>query len=120
MGEYQYPSIGVIFSAMQLPPPLQPGDLLRVIAPSGCLRSHTPGGRSEIDAYHQGIEIWQQQGYRVEIASGCEAQWGYLDASNCDRLGAIQRFVEFSALEAVMVAVGCWKSGTGKGERQSG
>jgi muramoyltetrapeptide carboxypeptidase len=85
MGEYQYPSIGVIFSAMQLPLPLQPGDLLRVIAPSGCLRSHTPGGRSEIDAYHQGIEIWQQQGYRVEIASGCEAQWGYLAGTDTQR-----------------------------------
>jgi muramoyltetrapeptide carboxypeptidase len=70
---------------MQLPPPLQPGDLLRVITPSGCLRSTTPNGKSELDAYQQGIELWKQQGYRVEIASGCETQWGYLAGTDAQR-----------------------------------
>lgn len=70
---------------MLLPPPLKPGDVLAAIAPSGCLRSHLSGGRSEIEAYRQGIEIWQQRGYRVEIASGCEERWGYLAGTDAHR-----------------------------------
>ncbi|MEP0808383.1 LD-carboxypeptidase [Trichocoleus sp. ST-U2] len=58
------------FSAYQLPPPLQTGDLLRVIAPSGALR--------EQEAFHKGVEIWRSRGYRVEISSGFEERWGYL------------------------------------------
>ncbi|MFN6033404.1 MAG: LD-carboxypeptidase, partial [Dolichospermum sp.] len=34
-----------------LPPYLKPGDLLRVIAPSGALR--------EMEAFHQSVEIWK-------------------------------------------------------------
>lgn len=70
---------------LKIPPPLKPGDLLRVIAPSGCLRSTTPSGRSELDAYRRGIELWKQRGYRVEIAPECEAQWGYLAGTDAQR-----------------------------------
>lgn len=53
-----------------IPQPLQPGDLLRVIAPSGALR--------EIEAFQHGVEIWRSRGYRVEIIPGIEDAWGYL------------------------------------------
>jgi muramoyltetrapeptide carboxypeptidase len=53
-----------------LPSPLQPGDLVRVIAPSGALREFT--------AFERSLEIWRSRGYRVEVASNIEARHGYL------------------------------------------
>ena len=53
-----------------LPPPLQPGDLLRVIAPSGALR--------EFEAFDRSVEIWRSRGYRVEIMPKLTDKWGYL------------------------------------------
>lgn len=58
----------MIKQLIRQPLPLQPGDLLQVIAPSGSLR--------EMEAYTQGLEVWRSQGYRLEIP---ELQsWGYL------------------------------------------
>ncbi len=54
----------------QTPPPLQSGDLLRVIAPSGKL--------SAVTALDRGIEIWRDRGYRVEGIADVTATWGYL------------------------------------------
>lgn len=54
-----------------LPPaPLKPGDLLRVVAPSGTLREQT--------AFAKGVEIWRSQGYQVELSEGYDGRWGYL------------------------------------------
>ncbi len=50
------------------PLPLQQGDLLQVIAPSGSLQ--------EMEAYAQGLEVWRSQGYRLEIPE--LESWGYL------------------------------------------
>ncbi|AKG21743.1 S66 peptidase family protein [Calothrix sp. 336/3] len=55
---------------MMLPPPLKPGDLLRVVAPSGGLR--------EMSAFNRGVEIWRSRGYRVEIIPEIDEKWGYL------------------------------------------
>ena len=54
----------------QLPPPLQPGDLLRVIAPSGAVR--------EMQALEKGVQIWRDRGYRVEVTPAVQEKWGYL------------------------------------------
>ncbi|MFM7407892.1 MAG: LD-carboxypeptidase [Cuspidothrix sp.] len=62
---------------MILPPPLQPGDLLRVIAPSGALR--------EFEAFNQGIEIWRSHGYRVEINNNLDNRHGYLAGTDTHR-----------------------------------
>lgn len=65
------------------PLPLQSGDLLRVIAPSGRLRE-----RSALD---RGIEIWREHGYRVEVSPAITDGWGYLagtDAARRDQLAA--------------------------------
>ncbi|MEH1935955.1 MAG: LD-carboxypeptidase [Nostoc sp.] len=51
-------------------PPLKPGDLLRIIAPSGALREFEALGRS--------VEIWRSRGYRVEISPQIDDKWGYL------------------------------------------
>jgi len=61
----------------QLPPPLQPGDLLRVIAPSGALR--------EFEAFQKGVEIWRSRGYRVELLSNWDAREGYLAGTDIER-----------------------------------
>lgn len=60
-----------------VPQPLQPGDLLRVIAPSGALR--------EIAAFHRGVEIWRTRGYRVEVIPEIEDRWGYLAGNDAKR-----------------------------------
>jgi muramoyltetrapeptide carboxypeptidase len=54
----------------QLPPPLQPGDLLRVIAPCGALR--------EFEAFNQGVQIWRDRWYCIEISPVIDKRWGYL------------------------------------------
>ncbi|OKH38755.1 LD-carboxypeptidase [[Phormidium ambiguum] IAM M-71] len=54
----------------QIPAPLQPGDLLQVIAPSGALR--------EMSAFEKGVEIWRKHGYQVQICDGITERWGYL------------------------------------------
>ena len=61
----------------QTPLPLKSGDLLRVIAPSGRLR--------EGDALDQGIQIWRDRGYRVEVAAEITAGWGYLAGTDVAR-----------------------------------
>lgn len=58
------------FQRCQPPSSLKAGDLLRVIAPSGCLR--------EFEAFEKGVEIWRARGYRVELSPGYESRWGYL------------------------------------------
>jgi muramoyltetrapeptide carboxypeptidase len=62
---------------MILPPPLKPGDLLRVIAPSGALR--------EFEAFNQGVEIWKAQGYRIEISNNINDRYGYLAGTDAHR-----------------------------------
>ncbi|MFB2934731.1 LD-carboxypeptidase [Aerosakkonemataceae cyanobacterium BLCC-F154] len=54
----------------QIPAPLQPGDLLQVIAPSGALR--------EMSALEKGVEIWREHGYQIQICDGITERWGYL------------------------------------------
>lgn len=60
-----------------IPPPLKPGDLLRVIAPSGALR--------EFEAFQRGVEIWQERGYQIEITPGIDDKWGYLAGTDENR-----------------------------------
>ena len=60
-----------------LPPPLQPGDLLRVIAPSGALR--------EVEAFNQGVEIWKAHGYRIKISENIDNRHGYLAGTDAHR-----------------------------------
>ncbi len=63
----------------QLPPCLQPGDRLRVIAPSGTLRSR------EVEAFQNGLAIWRSRGYEVECSAGFDAQSGYLAGTDAQR-----------------------------------
>lgn len=66
---------------LQLPPPLQPGDLLRVVAPSGALK--------EFEAFERGIEIWRSRGYRVELGNNWNSRHGYLAGDDAQRRQAL-------------------------------
>ncbi|MEM9002676.1 MAG: LD-carboxypeptidase [Cyanobacteria bacterium P01_F01_bin.86] len=61
----------------QCPAPLQPGDELHVIAPSGALR--------ELTAFQAGVALWEAQGYKVKLSSGFDHRWGYLAGSDKHR-----------------------------------
>jgi len=56
---------------------LQPGDLLRVVVPSGALR--------DMMAFFQGVEIWKKRGYRVELGTEFAREWGYLAGTDAHR-----------------------------------
>ncbi|MBW4560872.1 MAG: LD-carboxypeptidase [Mojavia pulchra JT2-VF2] len=60
-----------------LPAPLKPGDLLKVIAPSGALR--------EFEVFERSLEIWRSRGYKVEIIPTIDDRWGYLAGKDEDR-----------------------------------
>ncbi|MBD2568625.1 S66 peptidase family protein [Anabaena lutea] len=62
---------------MFIPPPLQPGDLLRVIAPSGALR--------EFEAFNKSVEICKSHGYRVKISDRIDDKFGYLAGTDAHR-----------------------------------
>ena len=66
----------------QFPPSLKPGDLLRVIAPSGALR--------EQENLEKGIEIWRSRGYRV-LETSDKARWGYLAGEDSHRRQALMQ-----------------------------
>ncbi len=61
----------------QVPPPLKPGDLLRIIAPSGAIK--------EINSFQKGLDIWVGRGYRVIIDAKLHDQWGYLAGKDENR-----------------------------------
>jgi muramoyltetrapeptide carboxypeptidase len=89
-----------------LPPSLQPGDRLYAISPSGCLRSQQIRGRSELDAYRQGVEIWRQRGYAIEIDPDCEAQWGYLAGTDVQRRQQLDRAWQDPGIKGILCARG--------------
>lgn len=81
-----------------LPQPLQPGDLLRVIAPSGALR--------EIEALQNGVEIWRSRGYRVEVIPEIEERWGYLAGNDVKRRTHLARAWQDPECRGILCARG--------------
>ena len=64
-----------------MPPPLQPGDLLKIVSPSGRLLEHK--------ALMAGVEIWRSQGYCVEFTKGWDIKYGYLAGDDKTRREAL-------------------------------
>ncbi|MGB3200352.1 MAG: LD-carboxypeptidase [Nodosilinea sp.] len=64
-------------SCLCYPPPLQAGDRLRVIAPSGALR--------ELERFDQGLDIWRSWGFTVDVGSAVSDRWGYLAGADANR-----------------------------------
>jgi muramoyltetrapeptide carboxypeptidase len=84
----------------QLPPPLKPGDLLCVIAPSGALRE-----RSALD---RGLELWRNQGYRVELIDGYDDRWGYLAGTDTDRRQQLETALQNPDCKGILCVRGGW------------
>jgi muramoyltetrapeptide carboxypeptidase len=64
-------------SPLQVPPPLVPGDLLYVIAPSGGLQAS--------EKFAEGLSIWRQRGYQLHLCEGYDHRWGYLAGKDDSR-----------------------------------
>lgn len=84
----------------QPPLPLQPGDLLYVIAPSGALR--------ELTAFQQGIAIWRDRGYQVDLAPGFDDRWGYLAGTDGQRRQQLQFALNHPQCRGILCARGGW------------
>lgn len=84
----------------QLPTPLQPGDLLRVIAPSGALR--------ELSAFNRGVEVWRDRGYRVEFTAGYNDRVGYLAGTDEVRRRALETALNDPDCRGILCARGGW------------
>ena len=82
----------------QLPCPLKPNDLLRVIAPSGALR--------ELDAFHKGVNLWRSRGYRIELSPGFDQRWGYLAGTDDMRRQQLRDALNDSDCRGVLCARG--------------
>ncbi|PZV12211.1 MAG: LD-carboxypeptidase [Leptolyngbya sp.] len=82
----------------QLPLPLKPNDLLRVIAPSGALR--------ELNAFDKGVNLWRSRGYRVEISLGFDQQWGYLAGTDDNRRQQLRDALNDSDCRGILCARG--------------
>ncbi len=80
--------------------PLQPGDRLCVIAPSGTLR--------EREAFQRGVERWRSQGYQVEFSPGYDGRWGYLAGTDLERRSQLE-----TALTAECQGILCARGGYG-------
>jgi muramoyltetrapeptide carboxypeptidase len=70
-------SSSVRLKPCHLPPLLQPGDLVIAIATSGAVKS--------TDALEQGIAVWRDRGYRVEMGKNYQSWCGYLAGSDRQR-----------------------------------
>ena len=66
-----------ILKPCQLPPLLKPGDLVVAISPSGAVKS--------TDALEQGLAIWRDRGYRVEMGQNYLSSCGYLAGGDRQR-----------------------------------
>jgi muramoyltetrapeptide carboxypeptidase len=85
----------------KLPPPLQPGDLISVIAPSGALR--------ERDALEKGLQIWQARGYRLQLSTGYDERWGYLAGTDQARRAQFEAALQDPDCKALL----CLRGGYG-------
>jgi muramoyltetrapeptide carboxypeptidase len=89
-------------AACQLPPFLKPGDLVKVVAPSGALK--------EFEAFEKGVEIWRSRGYRVELGSNWDVRHGYLAGDDHRRRQALAEVWNDPECKAILCARGGYGS----------
>lgn len=84
-----------------IPSPLQPGDRLWAMLPSGALR--------ETEAFEVGLAVWRSRGYEVEVCPGYANRWGYLAGTDAERRNALAHGWQSSAYRGVI----CGRGGYG-------
>jgi muramoyltetrapeptide carboxypeptidase len=82
----------------QIPPLLKPGDLLRVIAPSGTLREFT--------AFEQGVKVWRDRGYQIQLTDGFDDRWGYLAGTDQARRTQLEMALKDPDCRGILCARG--------------
>lgn len=87
---------------MNFPPYLKPGDLLKIIAPSGALK--------EIEALERGLAVWRSRGYRVEFGSNWNASYGYLAGDDRQRREALAQVWQDPECKAILCVRGGYGS----------
>ncbi len=85
-----------------MPTPLKPGDLLKVIAPSGALR--------EFEAFEKGIEIWRSRGYKIEVSNSISDRAGYLAGKDSDRINQLSEAWNDPKCKGILCARGGYGS----------
>ncbi len=60
-----------------VPPLLSPGDLLCVVSPSG--------GLQVSEKFEEGLAVWRDRGYRIQLMEGYDDRWGYLAGKDDQR-----------------------------------
>ena len=85
-------------TSSQLPKPLQPGDLLHVIAPSGALR--------EREAFEAGVELWRSRGYTLSLHPDHDQHWGYLAGTDGQRRQQLLAALKDPACRGILCARG--------------
>jgi muramoyltetrapeptide carboxypeptidase len=89
-------------AACQLPQFLKPGNLVKVVAPSGALK--------EFEAFEKGVEIWRSRGYRVELGSNWDTRYGYLAGDDDRRRQALADAWNDPECKAILCARGGYGS----------
>jgi len=92
------PSASPILRPYDLPPWLQPGDLVIAIAPSGAIKN--------TDALEQGVQIWRDRGYRVEMGENYQSCLGYLAGSDRQRRSDLAAAWDNSECKAIVAVRG--------------
>lgn len=87
-----------VLKPCQLPPKLQPGDLVIAIAPSGGVKAS--------DALDRGIAIWLDRGYRIEMGQNYRSNYGYLAGSDRQRREDLAAAWQNSECKAVIALRG--------------
>jgi muramoyltetrapeptide carboxypeptidase len=82
----------------QPPPPLKPGDLLYVVAPSGALRDRA--------LFEKGVELWRSRGYKIQFAEGYEQRWGYLAGRDSNRRRQLNEALQNPECRGILCARG--------------
>jgi muramoyltetrapeptide carboxypeptidase len=85
----------------QIPPPLQTGDRLWVMMPSGALR--------ETEDFEKGLELWRSRGYKVDLSPTYQHRWGYLAGTDAERRQAL----DFGLNNPEYKAILCGRGGYG-------
>jgi muramoyltetrapeptide carboxypeptidase len=85
-------------ASVAAPPPLQPGDRLVVVAPSGALR--------ELDALRQGLDLWRSWGFELEVPAAVGGHWGYLAGRDEERQQAWMEALVNPDYRAILCARG--------------
>jgi muramoyltetrapeptide carboxypeptidase len=95
---YPNPSLLLGSESCRVPVALQPGDLLRVVAPSGTLR--------ELEVFYRGVEVWRSRGYRIEFSPGFDHRWGYLAGTDEERRQQLASALQDPTCRGILCARG--------------